>query len=107
MAVSKEIIAWRTIVEILNQTGYYGMYEEEVAIVADLIRKEQALEKENTRYKKLIDLLRKESLYYEELDYDYEENPFTKNEPFDLDEFIKNMLEGENNECLDTRNRTD
>lgn len=32
--------AWRTIVAILQQTGYDFMYQEEIAKVADVISKE-------------------------------------------------------------------
>ena len=32
--------AWRTIISILQQTGYDFMYQEEIAKVANVIRKE-------------------------------------------------------------------
>lgn len=33
----QDIIAWRTIVEILKLTGYYDMYENEVSRIAKLL----------------------------------------------------------------------
>ena len=38
--MSKEdLIAWRTIVQILIQTGYYNLYEEEVQRIANVLKK--------------------------------------------------------------------
>lgn len=34
----EDLIAWRTIVEILKQTGYYDLYEEEISRIANILR---------------------------------------------------------------------
>ena len=35
----EDIIAWRTIVKILQDTGYYDMYEEEISRIANILNK--------------------------------------------------------------------
>lgn len=35
----EDIKAWRIIVEILKQTGYYGLYEVEISRIANLLSK--------------------------------------------------------------------
>lgn len=36
--VNKTIKSWRTIIQILIQTGYYEMYQEEVRIITDYLK---------------------------------------------------------------------
>lgn len=33
-----DLIAWRTIVQVLKLTGYYWLYEEEITKIAKLLR---------------------------------------------------------------------
>ena len=33
----EDIKAWRTILEILKQTGYYDLYEEEITRIANIL----------------------------------------------------------------------
>lgn len=48
----EEIKAWRIIVEILRTTGYYSMYEKEISIVANCLKKgkEQNEKEKQERY---------------------------------------------------------
>ena len=34
----EDIKAWRTIVEILKQTGYYNLYEEEITRISNILK---------------------------------------------------------------------
>lgn len=43
--VSEGIIAWRTILEVLKEAGYYDMYEDEIGIVANEIKKANRMNK--------------------------------------------------------------
>ena len=54
MSVSKEIIAWRIILEVLRQTGNYEMYDEEIGLVANEIRKVKEQDKEIERLNNII-----------------------------------------------------
>ena len=60
MRVSKEIIAWRTILEVLKQTGNYEMYDEEIELVANEIKKIKEQDKEIERLHSII----KEAIEY-------------------------------------------
>lgn len=35
----EDIRAWRVIVEILKQTGYYDLYEKEITRIANILRR--------------------------------------------------------------------
>ena len=70
----KEKQAWRTIVAVLQETGYDKLYDEEVHIVAECLRRcEQQCKKQKEVIDNTIEYINKYesiSAYYEYIDED-------------------------------------
>lgn len=61
---TKEIQAWRTIVAILRETGYDKLYDEDVCIVAECLRRcEQQVKKQKEVIDKTMSILKDNFVY--------------------------------------------
>lgn len=81
----KEKQAWRTIVAILQETGYDKLYDEEVRVVAEcLCRYEQRIKKQ----KEVIDKATNELFILKDMIY----KPETREENFEIKRKISSII---------------